>query len=926
MRSLFSSVLLSVCLLSSVEAVAFGPGMHIREADRTLEMLMETDVWWAQALEETPGALEYLHLGSITPDAEQWVPELTFGHNVYLAYHLLERAEESGDVRLSFFALGFLSHVSGGDRASEQFMAPLVAANSHMGYMNLLMAESGPEGEVEGITEVFGDLITGDFHGVIDVLYFFWLDGEEAKNRARELMLWYCEQAADSTGDNPDCALAVQQCEELLFNAEEYLGGFTREQAHSMVTVLIDEATHADLAGLIFDAATGSSIPLTISTEPSEEFDSEYWRLLRSEVVDPGSFEDLPYFYEPWPLYETMRDVGPSISLWHLLSRPGGSWPTWNEEPLMWGNIRSIMNFLPDEYERAGTSFHLPNCCGGDGLTHPETVHPGSNFLGLIPDGIWYRNPEGTKVETIPIGAQGETWHAFVRFYSAFPFEGRIRGVVKKDRVGVDTTQDEVLGEVVIELEIDPTTYGVRPREVIDIPFQPDTEGALGFYVELYTNDLVLPWFTTNWDRLWHIRDLPMWRASYQDNFGSYGHFPESLPVDGVQRPTNLYVKPTIHPWGGGIAGASVTVGSQTLVTDEAGVAVFESIQPGLAMIQVTAPSYHYVSPLTKTVVEGQDNWVAVEMEVIPDLHLSLFDWGDGLWWNLSLELTLDASVPDYSRLMMASSEATMEDVDGLAYGESLQVQWDPRWGFVSLFFPPPAPVPPDGDTLRIRVNSTFIDGSVATELFSETFRIDTSPAELRSIKLGHGDEPWCPEVMPPQIPVTVVAWDNVSPVMEPRFEDPISNSGCPSDVLEVREEGGTWTYELLVKFDGHQFGDEIRYSVGSCGGSAALRESLLVVRDPSCDPVDPSPEEEDVVSPADVDSDVSDVEVTSDTAGGDASLDGSGVGEDTASGGGGSSGGCSQSGSSSGWLLVPMLLLSLLLLGLRRRSRYSSC
>ena len=164
----FSAPLFSVLAVLTFLAVsprsasACGPGVHILQADRVLERLAAIDEEWA-ALAETPLARAFLHLGSIAPDIGQAVPGLTFhSHDVDLSYHLLDSAVEPHQ---RLFALGHLTH-QGADPACETFLTGTLMASAPLGLYDLIDGYDDAMGESEGLVEMFGDLVLGDYDGI----------------------------------------------------------------------------------------------------------------------------------------------------------------------------------------------------------------------------------------------------------------------------------------------------------------------------------------------------------------------------------------------------------------------------------------------------------------------------------------------------------------------------------------------------------------------------------------------------------------------------------------------------------------------------------------------------------------------------------------------------------------------------------------
>ena len=117
-------------LACPASARASGPGVHVREAARTLELLTAKDAAWAEAAKQ-PLALAYMQLGSIAPDFEWAADAVHFGHSKELSYHLVDAAK-SAPPGYAFFALGHLTHQAS-DPAGETFFTPAVFSSAAVG-------------------------------------------------------------------------------------------------------------------------------------------------------------------------------------------------------------------------------------------------------------------------------------------------------------------------------------------------------------------------------------------------------------------------------------------------------------------------------------------------------------------------------------------------------------------------------------------------------------------------------------------------------------------------------------------------------------------------------------------------------------------------------------------------------------------------
>ena len=674
LRNLLVTLLLSSL---SLPAHAYGPGMHCREADMVLDMLVESDPVWANA-DGADWARPYLSLGSISPDFEYAVDGLAFGHSKGLSYHLLTAAEEM-PVQFSLFALGHLAHAGGGDAASEQFVGPTVFAMEPLGMFDIVAGEDGPRGESEGITEGFGDLMTGDYHRVADAFWYFWLEGEEAEVRGEEILYWYCQEGSSYSGTNTDCDFVWAGFQDLLAQVEGLLGGFDYQGTHDLIEMLLSQSPE-DLADLVFAGSMGAFLDYEVTI--GEHTDAEKERIKNSVLMDP-SF---------WDFYEEMALIGPSATVFFYQNKPPpGTWPTWSDKPQIFGNIRSVMNFLPEIF-----------------APWPE----------LIIDHVGYATASGESVTAIGETLLGEEMEASVRLYAAFPFAGNIRGGVRRDRPGLDQSDDEIAGEATLELDVDPATYGEVQRDTLAIPFVAEPDGAIGFYVELYYEEEQLPWFSTSWDAIYPSGVLPFNWSTYLDNFGTYDHWPPSLPVTGAQDPTGtLFATVRVAPAGNGISGATVTINNASYTTKENGIAIVEGLAAGDYAISAALEGYETGNDglLKVTVEPGTSTWYELFYHAIPQVVLPA-PWYAGECGEVTWEIEPFSGQADFFNVTLRTGE----------FSNDILEQVEAKDGKTEIC----PPTLPEGEMLQLSVQATYHDGTMGVIGWSETFQLPEIPVE----------------------------------------------------------------------------------------------------------------------------------------------------------------------------------------------------
>lgn len=583
MRRAFAVVILAPLMLLSAPAYPCGPGIHILEAARAGELLATMNEAWAADL-ASPLAAEYLALGSIAPDFQNALGTITFGHSAALSYHLLDAAAEKGpEYRL--FALGHLAHASASDPACEMFLTPTLLASAPIGIMDIT-TEDGPQGESEGLIEVFGDLILGDWDTLVDVVYAFYMDGPDAEARGQDIFMWYCLEGKAQSGHAVDCNAAWAEFTSLVDSGKAFLGDMDRETAREFLHSMIDQppAALAEVfAGGIVQQLLGDRM------DKSANYDREFARFISGPAMDPAF----------WARYDDfLYRLGPEWVVERLRTRETG-FPSWSGNAMIAGNVQSMMNFVPDAYH----------------------VVP-----GLIVDDVRWLNGAGQAVSSLAAAHEGTPMTARVRFFSSYPFDGTIRGVVRKDLPGRNVAADPIVAQADLAIAIDPLAYVTTPRHTLEVPFTVDTEGAIGLYLDLWVDGGNGPWLTTNWDLIWGISDLDLDQPSIRNHFGTYGHWPPSLPVAAPTVPDGrVLVKARVAPAGGGIDRAQVTFGAEgpSWTTGFNGIAVFDITDTTTVPVSVAAEGFAPADPVEAQPALHADVWVESFLHGIPRITVA---------------------------------------------------------------------------------------------------------------------------------------------------------------------------------------------------------------------------------------------------------------------------------------------------------------
>lgn len=552
-------------LLIPLPAKAFGPGTHVRESRAFAEILVEVAPEWAD-LVQSPMAMQYLALGSIAPDLREMTDKITFGHELDLAYHLLDSAETAEQ---SMFALGVLSHIAS-DGSADSFVIPALFSSRPLGMFNLTQGHDSAAGESEMLIDSLGDLVFGDWDQLIQVLYDFYLS-VPLSSPAEQIIMWYCGEARQYLSLDVDCEAVWLDIADSLDEVSAILGDMERETARQFVADMLDLPL-ADLIDLISGGFAGSL--LGDYGSPSFESVSETARLKASALVDR----------EFWAQYEEMANLGPSFALAFYQKRPARvTWPTYDLPAIISGNIMSILSFLPEQYA--------------------------SNH-GLIVDRVEWIGTGGQEVTVLNSSAIGGELWARIRFFGARPFKGTVGGYVIADQGGTPTTPPQrptaPVGFHAVDVDIHPELYGAYARSELTIPVvvTGDLLSGRGLTIEMYLNNDERPFFTSDMRRIWSAGADDMTRPIYMDNFDTYDHWPASLGTSNNFM--DLFATTIVYPDGPPVAGALVTVSapdlhSVTVESSERGLATTFGWSVAPTAISAKADGFIDVAPISPT-------------------------------------------------------------------------------------------------------------------------------------------------------------------------------------------------------------------------------------------------------------------------------------------------------------------------------------
>jgi len=469
-------------------------------------------------------------------------------------------------------------------------------------------------------------------------------------------------------------------------------------------------------------------------------------------------------------------------------------------------------------------------------------------------DDLRWLTAAGAPLDAVDAAHAGSELIAQVRFFSALPLTGVLHATVRADLPGLDTDADPVVGTASVALDIDPLAYAVTSRDVLNVPFTATVAGALGFTLELTLDDDPRPLFTTNWDRIWTVGALDFDRPMYRDDYGTYGHWPPSLPIAAPDVSTaTLFAKAVRYPAGAGIPDVAVDLddGARTAVTAAAGASVFGDVAPGPHTVALSAAGFAPVDPVTVDVANLATAWAVVPLHAIPAVTTTAPYTTDTACAPFAID-----RAPFGDQLKGFEVEARRDD-DDQRLGGPLAVG---KIGQGEVCYDAAAA---DGDAVHLVARARYVDDTLGVEGASATFVVDASAPEATAVAAADGDAACVPDdltlapgaALLAATTLTVTASDAHSGVAEVAL---VHRSGDRSTLLEARPSSPTEpSVEASFTIAPASFGSVDALEVRVTNGAGLVRvvdvprAALPLVADaPAC----PGEIEDDVVeAPEDV-------------------------------------------------------------------------
>jgi len=493
-------LILAGLLLITGTARAYGPSIHMREADHFLT-LCESD--FHAGVQYDPDYLRhqrrYLLLGALWPDLGRVITKHDEAtkvdetsvdpHNRHFVTWLLEDALATypDDEWKVAFAMGNLMHCAG-DAVAQNMLTEHMAVQWQLGEMDVVVGlmDDHPGGENEAVLE-----------GGLEIM--------------EPMLSYYLEQIEDF--------LLPPNLSNLLEIVDYYLGKYT--EYFGIASVYSPEEAAMSLLPSFADfpmnfppCSPRAPLPLVqFARSGFTDFDYLFKMEIDTDellrVIGNGLLEK-----ENWDRYydegffalaaDALADFQTGQGLFD-------DFPNWSAAAMRSGVIQSLAAYLPDDL----------------------TVENGRFLLSLA----WYPNDAVTPITSIDASAPPATVSLEIVLFET---PGRASAAdAMALRVREDSPAATVVAAAVFEeISIDPWEYlGTTSPLRLTMDFDPSgaiAHGATGFIAELISGDDAesLPYFSTDWSLYGRIEEIDMTKDAYTLNYSTYGHWPHSLLID----------------------------------------------------------------------------------------------------------------------------------------------------------------------------------------------------------------------------------------------------------------------------------------------------------------------------------------------------------------------------------------------------------
>lgn len=550
-----------VLLLSQLPT--YGPGVHIREADRYAQLHLDV---------AAPAVRKHLHLGAFFPDIRSAGVELPINsHTKAIGQALLDLAEEPWQVA---FATGYALHTAS-DTSAQVVVVPWLTADSGLQAVNLFgSTELAAHADNELLIEGWGDFHSGQLEDFLDLVWFFVVDDE---GNLDEVVAFFVAGLAEVVGPDLDVAAVEAEIEAFRIKLLDTVSGFDKATLDALLDVAKDSTLDVFLA-IVGSGALGDILGQIPGAEGELKLDPmEVERLMAHPV---GSEPDV--WFSAYD--EHFADLGAAVL-------DGDGWAPW---PWFVGD--TIVASILQSFAKGGAPWH-----------HVPDV--------LIFDAGWL-GPDGAPITALDPSALPASITGWSEVFLA---RGEPRDVtlqVVGNPPGLSAAGAEVLGETTATVTVGPE------RARIEVVIDPAglAGGVTAFGLRWKLAGAPLPFLETDFDQYALHALGPLFREPYVSRYGA-GGFPPELPVAHAA-PLTAWGSVRGHVTASGLRGLQPSVillDGETPQPQASPVGAFgvEPLDPGPHVLSVAAAGFA-ASDHTVDVVAGQVTVARLDLSPLP--------------------------------------------------------------------------------------------------------------------------------------------------------------------------------------------------------------------------------------------------------------------------------------------------------------------
>ncbi|MCB9476920.1 MAG: hypothetical protein H6685_08610 [Deltaproteobacteria bacterium] len=498
MRSALMTIGLAAlaCVLAwPATAKAYGPSIHIREADAYLDLLKDVDLPGPEHDRRLLKRNKWeLRLGAIWPDLARILVDsgaigtgvdegMVDPHNRHLNYFMLQDAIDSGEEWKIAFAVGCLMH-NVGDSISQGMLVEHMNVRGHLGEMDLLPGtyDDHPGGETEGLIEGGMEVVHLDLGAYLGMAFHF-LIGSGGSARLTEVLDYYNEIWSSFFGQAS--AVRPGSIKDLRYMLGDLAHRTPPCNHHAAMRYLADPTPDPLLSPDAVAAINQAELDRVFGGPAGT---AEWWNIYYDE-----GYHDLAPF--------ALLTYAPGQGYYDNL-------PNWSSKMMKSGSMQGLNEYLPGEM----------------------AVEDG----WFVSDLYWVDDTTGHRITSYDADANSSSVTAYVSVYAA---PGRTKTT---DRITFTADIVQLGGNTVpyghfpVNFVVDPMDVdGFAPQTITITVDATALNSAQAVHLSLSdggVNDGNLPFFTTDWSGYDGIDEVDMSSAAY-DQYATFDLWPQSLRV-----------------------------------------------------------------------------------------------------------------------------------------------------------------------------------------------------------------------------------------------------------------------------------------------------------------------------------------------------------------------------------------------------------